>query len=271
VELPSDRDVFARLVGWAETKPEVRALILTSTRARGDGDLLSDYDVVVAARPGFVLDVTEYGEPMAGWRDTGFHGVVYRDGVRIDYTIRPEEWLAGVSSELPADLDVGYRVLLDKDGATAGWPEATFRAHVPHPPTQDELDALVHEFWWDTTYVAKALHRGELFFAKYVFEYDVKGVALRRLLEWRVELDHDWALRPGAYGRGLERLVPPDVWAELAQTYVGVDPEESWTALFRTAALFRRVAKDVAGALGLEYPQASDDGVTAYLEAIRNL
>src|SRR5206468_565004 len=42
--------VLDRLVAWASTSPAVRALILTSSRARSDGsaDALSDYDVVVA-------------------------------------------------------------------------------------------------------------------------------------------------------------------------------------------------------------------------------
>jgi aminoglycoside 6-adenylyltransferase len=129
----------------------------------------------------------------------------------------------------------------------------------------------VEEFWWDTTYVAKALWRGELFFAKFMLDFDTKHIALRRFLEWQVELDHDWALRPGAYGRGLERLLPSDVWAELARTYVGTDVEENWEALSRTIALFRRVATDVADALGFEYPQATEEAMTAQLRAVRAL
>ena len=95
------------------------------------------------------------------------------------------------------------------------------------------------------TYVAKALWRGEVVFAKFALDYDAKFVALRRVLEWRIELDHDWSLRPGAYGRGLERLLPADISAELASTYVGTGIEENWDALFRTTALFRRVATEV--------------------------
>jgi hypothetical protein len=36
--------------------------------------------------------------------------------------------------------------------------------------------------------------------------------ALRRLLEWRVEIDHDWSVKPGRFGRGLERSLPADSW-----------------------------------------------------------
>src|SRR4029453_13979931 len=74
----------------------------------------------------------------------------------------------------------------------------------------------------------------------------------------------------GARGRegggGPERLLPPDVWVELAATYGGVGAEECWEALFRTAELFRRVATEVGDALGHPYPADVDAGVTAYLE-----
>lgn len=204
---------------------------------------------------------------------TYFCGVIYDDGVRVDYTVWPDALLERVSEEasLPEGLDVGYRVLLDKDAGTAGWKPPTDRAHIPARPTQAEYDALIDEFWWDTTYVAKSLWRGEVVFAKFMLDYDAKLVALRRLLECRIEIDHDWSLKPGVYGRGLERLLPPDMWSELASTYVGTDVEDNWNALFRSTALFRRVASDVGDALGYPYPRQVDDAVTAHLEAVRGL
>jgi len=162
-------------------------------------------------------------------------------------------------------------VLLDKDGQTSAWPAATYRAHIPATPSAAEYRALVEEFWWDTTYVAKSLWRGEVVFAKFALDYDAKFVALRRFLEWRIEIGHDWSLRPGSHGRGLERLLPADIWSEFAGTYVGTDIEDNWNALFRTTALFRRVATEVGDALGYAYPQEVDDGVSAYLESIRQL
>lgn len=283
---PSEPEVLGRLVAWAESDDRVRALVLTSSRARADAtvDVLSDYDVVVAVRDrgAFAGDSSwraAYARPLAGWADeatvlgepTSFRGVVYEDGVKIDYTIWPAGLLDRVARApaLPDALDVGYRVLLDKDAATADWPEPTLRAHVPAPPSEAEFRALAEEFWWSTTYVAKALWRGDGIVARFALDVDVKHGALRRLLEWRLELDHGWSLRPGAHGRGLERLLPDDVRAELARTYVGLDPEESWEALFRTTALFRRVGGEVAEALGLAYPEEVDAGVSAQLDAIR--
>ncbi len=254
-------DVLAPLVAWAEAEPAVRAMVLTSTRARPDGpvDALSDYDVIVLVDdvPAFVareawLDARPGA--LARWGDeserlgerTVFRGIVYADGTKIDWSIWPETLL-----ELIAP--------------------ATHRAHIPRPPSAEEYRAVVEEFWWSTTYVAKSLWRDEVVHAKFAFDTDAKLGALRPMLEWLLELDRGWDWKPGAYGRGLERALPLDIRSDLEATYVGAGIEENWEALFRTAALFRRAAREVADALGFEYPQDVDDGVSAQLERVRAL
>jgi len=286
--LPDEDAVLGKLVAWADTDPAVRAMILTSSRAKPGApvDVLSDYDVIVAVRDAADFAASDawpaaYGRPLAHWSDehelygmtTYFRGFIYEDGVKVDYMVWPDVLLERVSDEpaLPEDLDVGYRVLLDKDTRTSRWQPSTYGAHIPLRPTKDQYDALVDEFWWDTTYVAKSLWRGEIVFTKFSLDYDAKFVALRRFLEWRIEIDHDWSLKPGAYGRGLERMLPADIWSELAATYVGTDIEDNWEALFRTVSLFRRVATEVGDALGYAYPQQKDDAVTTHLERVRKL
>lgn len=287
MQLPPEAEVVRRLTAWANAEDDVRALVLTSSRARADDtvDELSDYDVIAAVRdaPAFVERGSwrhAYGGPSATWGDEGhvlgeatsFRGVVHDDGVKIDWTFWPDvllERAAGVAP-LPDALDVGYRVLLDKDGATARWARPSFRAHIPRKPTPDEYRALVEEFWWSTTYVAKSLRRGEVFFAKAVLAQDLAFGVVQRILEWRVELDHEWSLRPGAYGRGLERLLARETWDELAATFVGTGVDENWEALFRLAALFRRVAREVGAALEYEYPDDVDATVTRQLERVRD-
>ena len=94
---------------------------------------------------------------------------------------------------------------------------------------------------------------------------------MRRMLEWRIELDHHWSVKPGVYGRGLKHLLPADIWSEFASTYGALDVEQTWAALDRVIALFRQVAQGVGNALGYPYPQEVDDQVSAYLEAIREM
>jgi hypothetical protein len=57
----------------------------------------------------------------------------------------------------------------------------------------------------------------------------------------------------------------------LEATFAGPGSEENWHAFFAMTALFRRVAIEVAAALGYQYPTVLDRHVTAYLEEVRRL
>jgi hypothetical protein len=73
--LPDEAEVLAKLTEWADREDAIRALILTSSRARADAtvDALSDYDVIVAVSDvaAFLDDewVRGYDEPLASWGD----------------------------------------------------------------------------------------------------------------------------------------------------------------------------------------------------------
>lgn len=279
--------VLERLVAWGRERDDIRAMFLTSSRARPDGpvDDLSDYDVVVAAddpEPYATDDAwhEELGRPLARWGDedavdghrTVFRGVVYDDGTKIDFTIWPRALLAHVASldDLPAELDAGYLVLFDEDGATARWRSPTYRAYVPERPSADSYRALVEEFWWDVSYVAKSLWRGELLFARsWVLGYDMQLVALGRMLEWHIEIAHDWSLPLGVYGRQLDRYLTPALYEELRTALAGPTIEETWEAVERTCGMFRRIANEVGDALGFAYPSHVDERMSAHLREIR--
>ena len=286
--IPREQEVVDLLVAWGTAHPLVRAMILTSSRTRPDEpvDLLSDYDLILAVSEvgPFAFDdawISEYGRPMVRFSDQGevhdlttyFRGAVYQNYVKIDYSVWPVELLSRIaaSDSLPDQLDVGYRVLLDKDQRTAGWKSPSYQAHIPARPMQAQYQALVEEFWWSATYVAKSLWREELIFAKWVLDQDLKLETMRRLLEWRIEIEQNWSVKPGMHGRGFKQLLPPDIWSAFASTYVSLDAEETWAALDRVIALFRKLAPEVGNALGYPYPQSVDDQVSAYLEAIRQM
>lgn len=285
---PDERRVLEKLTDSGRTQPLVRAMILTSSRARpdADADALSDYDVVlaVADHPRFEKDdgwISAYGRPLVRWSDRGtllgvttlFHGVLYEDYVKVDYSVWPDLLLERISAEphLPDCLDVGYRVLLDTDNRCSLWPRPSYLAHIPARPAESEYRALVEEFWWEATYVARSLRRDDMVFAKFSLDCQIRFELLRRMLEWRMELDHNWRIRPGVHGRNLRRLLPPDLWEQFSRTHAGAEVEENWAALFRTAELFRRVAGEVGATLGYTYPQQLDEEVMAYVNAVRRM
>jgi aminoglycoside 6-adenylyltransferase len=279
-------EVIDRLMAWAEEHPLIRALVLESSRThrRPALDIFSDYDVlmVVADIDRFIEDESWMGDfdrPMVRFRDKGLlYGheeyarlVLYDDGTKIDYTLWPVALLERVVREpkLTELLDTGYRILVDKDALACRLPPPTYTAHIPAKPTEREFDLLIEEFWWETIYVAKNLRRDQLLPAKYSLDVVMKLQLLVKLLEWRVEIDHEWSLKPGLLGKGLKALLDHETWSALADTYTGPDLEENWQALFKTTALFRRIAGEVADLLGYSYPDDLDQRVTAYLQAVR--
>ncbi|HEY2371399.1 MAG TPA: aminoglycoside 6-adenylyltransferase [Gaiellaceae bacterium] len=264
--------VINRILAWAEREEAVRVVAITSTRGRDEGppDELSDYDIVLVLEDFDRVDPAEaYATPAARWSDESevhdaksfFRGVVYEDGTKIDWSLWPAQAPELIAQHgLTDNLDMGYRVLLDRDGSTAQWAQPTSTAHIPRRPTEAEYVALVEEFWWSATYVAKARVRGEHFFARFVLDVDMTYGVLRRMLEWLIETDRSWSWSPGAFGRGIERELPPDVAETLEAAHDSFDA---------TIALFRNVARDVGGALGYAYPHYADDAVTAYIDRLR--
>jgi aminoglycoside 6-adenylyltransferase len=197
--------------------------------------------------------------------------VQYVEGLRIDFTLWPIGQVQQVATgkDLPADLDVGYTVLLDKEGITDHLTPPTHTAYIPEPPTKVMFDKVVEDFYSDAPYVAKCLLRDEPMPAKWCLEHDMKHPFLRQMLEWRMELDYAWSLPVGALGKGLKKRLPAAIWTALEGTYAGAGLEENWEALFKTLNLFREVGEQVASGLGLEFPNELDRRVMIFLREYR--
>src|SRR5262245_31384538 len=287
-EVYQSSDVIRRLIQWAEDQVSVRAMLLTSTRAVPNAavDILSDYDVILV-----VMDIHPFSEDRSWIQDFGqvlvaywdpIHPdpdysieqignvIQYEDGLKIDFIVWPVELMRRIVGEavLPAELDAGYSILLDKDGLAEGMSAPTYAAYIPTPPTEATYQRVIEEFFSDAPYVAKCLWRDELMPAKWCLDYDMKHVYLRVMLEWRMELDHGWSAAVGALGKGLKKRLRPEIWSQLEGTFAGAAIADNWDSLFRTIALFRRVAIEVGEQLGYVYPQDLDRRVTAYVQKI---
>jgi len=284
-------EVIDKLIQWAEQQAAVRAMLLTSTRAipNASVDLLSDYDIILVVpdiRP-FFTDrrwLADFGQVLVaywdpihrtpGYNSEQFGNVIqYADGLKIDFTLWPVTLLRQIveAPVLPEELDIGYTVLVDKDQLTVGLKAPTYTAYIPTPPTDEIYQIVVEDFFSDAPYVAKCLWRDELMPAKWCLDYDMKHVYLRRMLEWRMEIDHHWSAKTGSLGKGLKKHLPAAIWTQLESSYAGASIEENWAALLKTIDLFRQVAIEVATHLGYSYPQDLDQGVAQYVQKIRQL
>lgn len=273
---PSQADVLEMLSAWGQAREAVRAVLLTSSRSTPAApvDPLSDYDVIY-----FVTDITPFYADDSWLHDFGPLLVVYRDPlspwhgfekfaritqyeqVKIDFTICPVAVLEAIinaareGGRLEEDLDLGYQVLVDKDGLAAQLPPPTYQAYILAPPGAAAYGEVVELFYHEATYCAKNLWRKDLLPVKYFLDYAMKQSHLRCMLEWRMEIDHGWAVKTGVLGRGLLRRLPSELGDALAATYTGPDLADNWAAFYRTIDLFQRVASEVGEQLGFAFPE----------------
>ena len=282
-------EILDQLVEWVNQQQLIRAAILTSSRAipHASLDLFSDYDVILVSRsiePLYAdrtwLEV--FGPVLALYRDPlideaglkrSAYVVQYENGLKIDFNLWPIALLERVANmeTLPAEFDAGYQILVDKDQLASGLKPPTYRAYIPTPPTEAYYLELIEGFFLDTTYVAKFLWRDDMMAAKHILDHSLKQEHLRPMLEWHAEIDHDWTLKPGPYGRRLKQHLRPDLWAELESLYTGAGLEENWEVLFRTIELMRRAAREVGETLNFTYPVEMDQRVVSYLLKVRQL
>lgn len=283
----SETETLALLVAWAEAQPLVRAMLLTSTRAipGGASDIFSDYDVELALSDVRLFAESRswleaFGHVLVMYQDpleSGPHGlhsgnvVQFESGLKIDFTLVETQFFTSLrdASQLPAEYDAGYHILLDKDGLTAGMKPPTCRAYIPSPPSLDSYLEKIEGGLLDATYVAKYLRRGDRMAAEFILTNFLKDEHLRPLLEWHYELEHGWGVKAGLHGRHMEQWLRRDLVDALASTYAGPGPEQGWQALFRTLDLLCKVGIEVGQRLGYTYPEDMVRRALDYIHTVK--
>jgi len=279
----SEREMLDLIVGTASDDPRIRAVVMEGSRASPavPRDVFQDFDIVyvvtdVAAVKGDGTWIDRFGrrmimqlpDDMCGEPERMDGGYCYlmqfADGTRIDLTLLPVSSLGQTTWDRPSVL------LLDKDGLVAPLLETARADHRACPPTAKVYADCCNEFWWVCPYVAKGLWRGEVTYAKYMFD-EVVRPQLRLMLSWYVGTQTGFSADAGKMGRFLRRHLEPELWQMLERTYADADADHSWDALLAMGDLFRRVAVPVAESLGYTYPADDDRRVTAHLRHVRAL
>ncbi len=288
-----ENGVIRQFVAFGNRTDAVRAILLTSSLCNPDApsDILSDFDIELFfddPMP-FVecddwIETIGLGRVMALWHwpnewdheeGDAHHWMrmtYFEDGTKADITLGQVDDLRAVSEaeELPQHYDIGYKVLLDKDGITASMKPPKYEAYILQPPTAAQYASRVETFWMNSTYVARYLWREDIIGAKWRL-HELFDRGLREVVEWSCAMDREWRWRPGNLGRGLTKSLDPATSRELISTFAGGDIDDLWESLFRMTALYRKTAIKVGERLGFAYPHDLDRRVTAYHSAVRSL
>jgi aminoglycoside 6-adenylyltransferase len=257
---PDKDQLLDRILTWAESSSDIRAVALIGSWARLDSpsDKWSDIDLILVARDpvfylsstGWLADIEQFSICTVERAPTGEireRRVLFGGGIDVDFVVLPvasclqgfqDAWIAGIARQ-------GMKVLLDKDDILPSLAPSPPSAQPARSPTLLEFQEVIADFWYHVVWTAKKLRRGELWTAKRCCDVHMKGLLLR-MVEWHARAITGWALDVRHNGRFLEQWASPSVVAELPQVFARYDEDDIWRALFATSALFRRIAEETA-------------------------
>ena len=274
------------IIEWSEKNEDVRVLLLTSSLANpfAPVDEFSDLDIefIFENNSNYISDkswILNFGNPIAMVEEDesyfdykhAMKMVLYEDYVKVDFKLYSvPDFLEEINQdELCEDWDIGYKVLIDKDCITQNMKEPTYRVSIIKKPTEQKFRQTLNDFWWDTTYLAKSLVRDELFYAKFMSENNIRTDYLIPLIEWHIASQHDWSITTNKFGRLFKKLLTPEMWSKIEQTFSGSNIKENWTALLSMADLVSEIGTELSNKLGYKYPYKLEKDIRKYLTEIK--
>jgi aminoglycoside 6-adenylyltransferase len=268
-------ELLDRIVAWAKQDDNIRAVVVTGSSSRGDAssDRFSDRDVEIIARNRTpLLEDDRWIHAIAPvWvslylaNDDDTHTrLVFFEGVRkIDFSVNEANRLTEQQDGLNDLYQRGYRFLVDKDDLAASLPEPTGKPPRVELPTEQQFRDTVNEFWFEAAHMPTYLTRGDLWVVK-TRDWTMKEMMLR-LIEW-----HTLAMRgPGTdvwyIGTKMRQWVDPSIWDEVQEVFGRFDAADSYRSLQASMALFSRLTREIAEAMGFAWPIESENHVRTYV------
>ena len=263
---------LAAIKAWIRSNEDIRAALLTSSLVNplAPVDDFSDLDIeLVFLDPTTYLDskdwINLFGDALNVYEEgieafDGKHAmkmVQYWDGVKVDFKIYSlEQFKAEIlAEELPEDWDIGYEILIDKEGLCKGLQHPTYEVSIIKEPTEEEFQKIVADFFWDVTYLPKCLVRGDLFYLKFMVEKIIRVEYLIPMIEWYIGSRNQWEVTTNKYGRLFKKYLSTAELKELESTFAGADMAENWIACGNMIDIFDRMAQAVSKVLGYDYDQ----------------
>ncbi|WP_407482344.1 AadS family aminoglycoside 6-adenylyltransferase [Elizabethkingia meningoseptica] len=273
------------IISWANENAEIRAVLLTSSLVNplAPVDDFSDLDVelIFEDNSSYIENnqwINLFGNPISVIEEgescfDGIHAmkmVLYEDHIKVDFKLYSKNRFLKETQrdKLPEDWDIGYKILLDKDGITTAMKPPSHQVSIIKKPTEEAFTKLLNDFWWDVTYVVKCLARGDIFYAKFMSENIIRTEYLVPLTEWYIASKHDWNITTNKHGRLFKKYVSPDIWNRLEQTFSGSDIQDNWKALFAFADVFHLLGTRLAEKLEYPYPETHERNIRKYINTV---
>lgn len=269
-----------RVIAWAESQPDIRAILVIGSRARYDfpADEWSDLDLMIfatdfekyLANDDWLDDIGEAWLNLPLETGRGHPECIVRlDGLcKVDFVFLTVGDLRRMveSGTLDGVYHRGYYILVDKDGLAAQLPPSPFNPPPYEKPPEHFFALAVKWFWHDAVVIACQIRRRNLWFVK-LRDWKMKETLLR-MLEWHARAVHGWDYDTWHSGHFLSEWTDSQTWNELHSAFGQFDAAGSWQALLTTMNLFRRLATETALRLSYPYPTAVDEHVARLVNTL---
>ena len=267
-----------QIIAWASREKAIRAVVITGSLARGDGstDAYSDLDAQI-----ITTDINRYtsddswldtlGEVWIRFplgKDVPYRLVWFEGGIKVDFQFIHFGSIRAIiqRGELSAEYQRGYIVALDKDGLYLELPPSPRIFPAPAPPSADEVEATINEFWFEAIHVAQFIRRRDFWVVKYR-DWTMKANLLQ-ILEWRAHAIGGTDVNTWLLGKRILEWTDEATATSFKQIWTGWDAAELWRGLLLQLELFGRLSHELAAALGYQYASETQREIVQY---IRNL
>jgi aminoglycoside 6-adenylyltransferase len=272
-----------KIITWANSIDNIRAMILSgSLTSKGKQDILSDYDIAVY---GNEFDFIENDDWLNNIREywvcihDQFNFLDYKIPTRltifdeyfkVDFSFHPMKELQKMidDKKIPDDYNIGYEVLLDKDGLLKDLPKPTYKGFVLIKHDKKKFKENIKEFLFECYHVAKYLYRNDLWVAK-TRDHATKKFLLQ-MLEWNEACKRNWNFSPKDHGKQISDWLDKKYWNELHNCFGRFDKEDSLIALLNTIQFYQAVAKETAKFLKYEYDEKLDGRMSQFIKDLKS-
>jgi len=272
-------ELLEKIINWAEKKAGISVLILSgSLAAKGKKDSLSDYDIAVYGNDFDFIKQDDWIDDIDHYlicihesfefldRQIPARLIIFDEVLKVDFSFHPLQSLHTLISQkkLPDDYDIGYRILLDKEGIASKMQKPSYRGFVMHKPSAKDFQQNCNEFWFEIYHVAKYLSRNDLWTAK-SRDWAAKEW-LRKMIEWNHAAKLKWGFSLKNEGKNMKEWIDKKTWEDLHKSFGRFEKKDSWKAMEKTIKIYRRIAIKTANQLKYKYNQKPDDAISEFIK-----
>ncbi len=269
-----------KVVDWARHEVPIRAVVLTGSLARGDGstDQWSDLDAQIIATEfsSYIADDTWLDTLGEVWirfplyEDVPYRLVWFAGGVKVDFQFVSVDAIHDMirSGALSDEYLRGYVVALDKDELFRDLPPSPHVFPQPDPPSAEQVQAVINEFYFEAIHVAQFIRRREYWVVKFR-DWTMKRDLLQ-MLEWHARATRDEPVNTWLLGKRLHEWTEETTVTAAGQIWSNWEPAALWHSLLRQIELFRKLSSELTDKMGYEFQAPTYNKIEAYLRNLRD-